>query len=285
MRNAPIHLCNYLVYFEACQKNDIKIFKEEKAMRVLLVLVDGMRPDALTGLGIAQDIIKRSTYTLEAEAVMPSVTLPCHMSLFHSVNPSRHGTTTNVYMPQVRPINGLCEVLLNSKKKSAFFYNWEELRDLSRPNSLTFSYFCKGRDIGYDKANDIVSNAAIEYIKNNYVDFAFLYLGYTDAAGHKAGWMSDEYMEAMNNSWENIHKVIQSLPEDYTCIITADHGGHDRMHGTDLPEDMKIPIIITGARIEQGKVLEKANIKDIAPTVAKLLDTEPDEEWEGISLL
>lgn len=254
-------------------------------MRTLLILVDGMRPDALENIEAAQDIIHKSSYIMDAKTVMPSVTLPCHMSLFHSVDPSRHGTTTNTYAPQVRTVKGLCEVLLENKKKSAFFYNWEELRDLSRPNSLTFSYFCKGRDIGYDKANDIVSAAAAEYLNKNYVDFAFLYLGYTDEAGHKNGWMSDEYMEAIENSWRNIKMVMSSLPEDYTVIITADHGGHDRTHGTDLPEDMTIPIIINGENFEAGKVLKNANIKDIAPTVTELIGAEPDDEWEGKSIL
>lgn len=254
-------------------------------MRTLLILVDGMRPDALKDVKTAQDIIAKSSCAMDAQTVIPSVTLPCHMSLFHSVDPSRHGTTTNTYMPQVRPIRGLCEVLLANKKRSAFFYNWEEIRDLSRPNSLAFSYFCKGRDIGYDKANDMVSAAAIDYLNKDYIDFAFIYMGYTDAAGHGSGWMSSTYMEAIENSWRNINAVVNSLPEDYTVIITADHGGHDRTHGTELPEDMTIPIIIKGEGFEAGKVIENASIKDIAPTIAKLLGAEADEEWEGRSLI
>lgn len=185
----------------------------------------------------------------------------------------------------MRPVKGLCEVILDNKKRNAFFYNWEELRDLSKPNSLSFSYFCKGSDIGYDKANNMVSDAAVDYLNKNYIDFAFLYLGYLDDAGHKNGWMSDEYIEAARNSWDNIKMVTSSLPEDYTVIITSDHGGHDRMHGTDLPEDMMIPLIITGEKFEAGMVLKDVNIKDIAPTVTKLLDIEPDEEWEGKSIL
>ena len=253
-------------------------------MRVLLVLVDGMRPDALTDIPVAQSIIKQSAYTMEATTVSPSVTLPCHMSLFHSVDPSRHGTTTNVYAPQVRPINGLCEVLAMNNKKSAFFYNWEELRDLSRPNSLTFSYFCKGRTIGYDAANEIITDAASKYLGENYTDFSFLYLGNTDAVGHKYGWMSNEYMEAVDKSWNNIHKIINSLPVDYVVIIPADHGGLDRVLGSDIPEDMTIPVIIKGEGFNAGEKLENVNIKDIAPTVTSLLDILPDEDWEGKSL-
>ena len=72
---------------------------------------------------------------------------------------------------------------------------------------------------------------------------------------------------------------------EYTYIITADHGGHDRTHGTDMPEDMLIPVIIKGNNFEKGKNLGKINIMDIAPTVATLLGVRPDEEWEGKSLI
>ena len=80
-------------------------------MSVVLILVDGMRPDSFQDLEKAREIAKRGASTMTATTVMPSITLPCHMSLFHSVDPSRHGTTTNVYAPQVRPINGLFDVL------------------------------------------------------------------------------------------------------------------------------------------------------------------------------
>lgn len=253
-------------------------------MRVLLILVDGMRPDALTNAPVAQSIIKQSAYTMTATTVLPSVTLPCHMSLFHSLDPSRHGITTNMYTPQVRPINGLCEVLAMNNKKSAFFYNWEELRDLSRPNSLTFSYFCKGGTIGYDAANEIITDAASKYLGENYTDFAFLYLGNTDEVGHKYGWMSNEYMEAIDKSWNNINTIINSLPDDYAVIITADRGGHDMYHGTDMPENMTIPVIIRGGGFNAGEKLENVNIKDIAPTVTSILGISPDEDWEGKSL-
>jgi predicted AlkP superfamily pyrophosphatase or phosphodiesterase len=254
-------------------------------MKTLLIIVDGMRPDALERIEEAQKLLWVSSYTPNATTVFPSVTLPCHVSLFHSVDPSRHGTTTNTYMPQVRPINGLCEVLQKAKKTCAFFYNWEQLRDLSRPNSLEYSYFCKGDSIGYDKANEIVTDAAIKYLTENETDFCFLYLGYTDWAGHKHGWMSDQYMDAMANSWSNISRVLKALPDDYAVIITADHGGHDRTHGSTLPVDMTIPLLV----YSKGQVLEldvsEASIKDVAPTIVQLLGVEPDEEWEGKSLL
>lgn len=93
-------------------------------MKILLILVDGMRPDAISEMEEVKRFTNISSYTLHAETVFPSVTLPCHMSLFHSVSPDRHGITSNLYTPQVRPVPGLCEILKQSQKRSAFFYNW-----------------------------------------------------------------------------------------------------------------------------------------------------------------
>ena len=98
--------------------------------------------------------------------------------------------------------------------------------------------------------------------------------------------MTEEYRKPLDNSWDNIERIISALPSnDYTVIITADHGGHDRTHGTELPEDMTIPIIFLGKDFEAGRELKDANIKDIGPTVTKLLGVMPDEDWEGKSLL
>ena len=254
-------------------------------MKTLLILVDGMRPDALANCEAAQKVLKNSVYTLSGQTVMPSVTLPCHMSLFFSVEPGRHGTTTNVYMPQVRPIDGLCDVLAASRKSSAFFYSWGQLRDLCQPSALAFSLLIKGAHHGWDKANDRLTDAAISYLTENDTDFAFLYLGYTDEAGHAHGWMGEEYMRSLDNSWENIARIIEALPKDTAVIITADHGGHDRTHGTPMPEDMTIPLIFAGAEKDLVGDLSSVSIMDIAPTVAALIGVEPNPDWEGKNLL
>ncbi|MBQ8551850.1 MAG: alkaline phosphatase family protein [Clostridia bacterium] len=253
-------------------------------MKVLLVSVDGLRPDAITNHAKAQSFIKRSAYTMHETTVMPSVTLPCHMTMFHSVDPGRHGTVTNVHMTQVRPVDGICDVLTKAKKLCGFFYNWYELRDLARPGSMETAYYCKGRHPDWGKANDEVTDAAIKALSEKELDFAFLYLGYVDEAGHKFGWMSPEYMAAVDNSFDNIERIVNTLSDDWAVIITADHGGHDRCHGSDMPEDMTIPLIIFGKGIE-ARELEEANIKDIAPTVIGLIGVEPCEDWEGKNLL
>ncbi len=254
-------------------------------MKICLILVDGMRPDSLKNIAEAQEIMSEAQYTMTAQTVYPSVTLPCHISLFHSIDPERHGTVTNIYAPQVRPIDGLFERLKQSGKASALFYDWEEIRDVSRPNSLKFAQFTAGRVMGYETTNDLLTEKLIETLKNGEYDFAFQYMGLTDWAGHKYGWMSEEYLAAMKQCWQNIKKIKNALEDDYMFIVTADHGGHDRGHGSDCKEDMTIPMFFFGNNKGNEFDFTEANIKDIAPTVAKLFGICPDEDWEGKSLI
>ena len=191
---------------------------------------------------------------------MPSVTLPCHMSLFHSVTPQRHGITTNLFVPQVRPVKGICEVLRAANKKCAMFYDWEELRDLSRPGSLIHSYYF-GAHGGYEKSCVPVTDAAKACIGKDAPDFVFLYIGWPDEAGHNHGWMGEEYIRSIYGSFDRIESIVSGLPSDYLVIYTADHGGHDRSHGCDIPEDMTIPIMLYHPSFRKG-ALENANIID-----------------------
>lgn len=254
--------------------------------KVVLVLVDGMRPDGACACGhpFANALKSLSTWSMTAKTVMPSVTLPCHMSLFHSVDPDRHGVTTNTYVPQVRPIEGLIDRLDKFEKKCAFFNTWEELRDLSRPDHL-HTYAC----INQHKQEDTdtkITLAAIDYIKKEDPDFTFIYLGETDeVGGHSVGWMTDKYLACVNKAFACIEKIYEALPQNYTLIVLADHGGHDRSHGTSMPEDMTIPVYMAGPAFEKDKEINSVSIKDIAPTIAKLLNVTPAKEWEGNTLV
>lgn len=250
-------------------------------MKVLLMLMDGMRPDSLPNVPEAQAMIARGSSSMEARTVSPSVTLPCHMSLFHSVDPGRHGTTTNLFMPQVRPIDGIFDVLKMAKKRTAMFYNWHELRNLCRPGSLDMEYFLKGASLGWEETTVPLTDAVIDHIQKYDPDFTFYYFAYPDEMGHGHGWMTPEYQHAIHFCWKEAQRIIDTLPEDYVVMVVADHGGHDRTHGTEMPEDMLIPLIITGGPFAAGAHLENASIKDIAPTVAALLGVEKAPEWEG----
>ena len=248
--------------------------------KTILILVDGMRPDALTH-PFAGKLIKEAYCDLKAKTVMPSVTLPCHMSLFHSVDPQRHGILSNTYVPQVRPVIGLMDLLAANGKKCASFYNWEQLRDLSRPGSLAYSHYMSLH--AYAETDRLLTEQALCFAQKQEPDFIFLYLGQTDDAGHTYGWMTEQYQTTVNNAWDCIERVCNELGAQYNIVITADHGGHDRMHGTELEEDMNIPVIVYTDRPLKGK--SPVCILDLAPTIAAFYGLEANQDWEGVSLV
>ena len=250
--------------------------------KVILISIDGMRPDGLTECGSEhlEKLKSISSYTFNAQTVFPSKTLPCHMSLFLGVPPMRHGILSNTYVPQVHSITGVFEKICAAGGECAFFYGWEPLRDVALPGSSKYAtYFNAYME---ESVDTLLTDEAIKLIEWKKPDFVFLYQVDTDEkGGHDCGWMSDGYLDririAINNAW----RVIEKFGDEYTVIITADHGGHDRMHGTDMPEDMTIPMFYIGKDFEPGRKLDGVSILDIAPTIAKVMGLLPEKEWEG----
>jgi predicted AlkP superfamily pyrophosphatase or phosphodiesterase len=252
---------------------------------VLLCVFDGLRPDAIaaTPTPVIDALMSRGRWTLAARTVLPSVTLPCHMSLFHSVDPGRHGIVTNTWTPQVRPVPGLFDVAHRAGIRTGAYYNWEELRDLWRPGALDVARFWRDcRSLAGDRR---VAEDAARSIPADGAELAFLYFGFPDECAHRHGWMSTAYLEAVSNADASLGEVVAALGEGSTVIVTADHGGHERSHGSDLPEDMTIPLVIAPsggeALAETGKMQGAVSIMDVAPTIARILGVPAPEEWEG----
>jgi predicted AlkP superfamily pyrophosphatase or phosphodiesterase len=249
---------------------------------VVFVMIDGLRPDAITAADCPtlQDLRRRGAWTFAARSVMPSITLPCHMSIFHSVPPSRHGVTTNVWQPMARPLPGLLDHAKVHGKRCSAVHNWEPLRDLGRPETLEFSWY--RNTSATHEGDDEVTDVAIAHILADKPDFAFVYLGTVDTAGHYYGWMSEGYLRQAERDDRNLGRLLAALPPTAHVVVHADHGGHERNHGLDIPEDMTIPWLAVGPRVRQGHEIRQAvSLLDTAPTLAHLLGIPIPREWEG----
>lgn len=259
------------------------------AKTVVLFSVDGMRPDAMqqATTPIIDRLIAEGAHTLQAQTVMPSITLPSHTSMFRGVMPERHGITDNVWIPMARPVPSIIDLVAHSNRAAASCYCWEPLRDLSAASALDYSYY-----INYSQNDQIdvdhdVAQAAASYLARKQPAFLFVYLGVTDEIGHRHGWMSPEYLRAIELADQAIGVVLTALDqhgyrESSTCIVQSDHGGHGKTHGTSMPEDMTIPWIIHGPGIRQGHTIQDpVHITDTAATIAYLLDITPHRDWTG----
>jgi ATP-binding cassette subfamily B protein len=79
-------------------------------------------------------------------------------------------------------------------------------------------------------------------------------------------------------------EVIEKYGDTHSIIIMADHGGHERGHGSEMPEDMTVPFFFYGSKFEPGKELYDVSLLEIAPTIASILEISPDSQWEGRDL-
>ena len=157
----------------------------------ILCSIDGMRPDGLVQAetpNIDRLIVSGSS-SLTARTVLPCCTLPCHTSMHRGVPPERHGITTNVFTPLVRPVPSLFDHAKSNGRRTAFFFNWAQLRDLAEPDSVDTSILLNNTH--KSTCDDEVADSAIKHLRAEPADIVFLYLGGTDSRGHEHGWMSD----------------------------------------------------------------------------------------------
>jgi predicted AlkP superfamily pyrophosphatase or phosphodiesterase len=255
-----------------------------------MILIDGLRPD---GLNMANTptlnrLAQAGRSTMSARTVFPSVTLPCITSIIHGVPPDDHGTIGNFWNGADWEGPGLIDLVHASGGRTAFFYNWEQLRDISRPGSLDISVclnHAEAPHLALGESDNRLTDAAIQFISQGTFDYTFIYLGGVDTAGHRNGWMSPGYLQAVENADRCIERILRMLPPSAYHLICSDHGGHDHTHGSDDAADMLVPMIVHGPGISHRLLPDPISILDIAPTCAKLMGLDIPKEWVGRPLI
>jgi predicted AlkP superfamily pyrophosphatase or phosphodiesterase len=252
--------------------------------RAALILVDGLRPDALSPSRTpALDALRRRGLSNpRSRSVMPSVTLPCHTTLFYGVPPGRHGITTNAWHPFARPVPSLLDVLHAAGHRTFMWSNWEQLRDMGAPGSLTEASFVAYHGSPGDESDRRNFRDAARRLARGDFGFAFLYYGLVDVVGHSHGWMSRAYLRQVARADRAIAGVLGRLPKGCLVLATSDHGGHDHTHGTEADEDMNVPLLAAGPGLPRGRPFRRpTSLLDLAPTLAAWLGVARPREWAG----
>ncbi len=240
---------------------------------VIVISIDGARPDAIlqANTPVMQDLAETGIVDWQAQTVFQPVTIPAHTSLLTGLDPSEHRiihnrfTTLRIEPPtfiSLAQADGYRTAIIAGKEKFLTFHQDED----------TYYEFIRTGDPG-------VTDKTIEILNEGY-EVLFVHLPNTDFFGHSTGWMSDTYIYELSNTDANIGRIIEALEEleireTTLLIITADHGGHDKVHGLNIPEDMTIPMIVNGTGIHDDILLENASITHVARTVLNALDVVP----------
>ncbi|HCB00852.1 MAG TPA: hypothetical protein DEP19_00575, partial [Anaerolineae bacterium] len=165
--------------------------------RVLIVSFDGLRPDAIQAaeMTTVMSLMQNGAYTLNAQTIVPSLTLPSHTSMLVGTCPAKHIVRWNEYVPENGYALGtdIFDLANNAGLRTVMVAGKEKLRQVTEPSSTDFFGFVDSTD----KVNDIISleTMAIEEIRKGF-DLMFLHFPDGDLAGHADGWMSNEQLLA-----------------------------------------------------------------------------------------
>jgi predicted AlkP superfamily pyrophosphatase or phosphodiesterase len=261
---------------------------------VILISVDGLRPDAINTFKAETlaRLMRDGSYTLTASTILPSKTLPSHTSMLTGEPPDTHGVLWNNKRmfasggPESPTIFG---VLRATGLKTAAFFSKSKFEDLQTPGSLDYSQAPGGLMGGLIPgrwSSDRTAEDAARYLKSARPNLLFVHFGDADTAGHRSGWMAAAYGDAVRRVDASIARLLSAAdeaygPANYTVIVTADHGGHGRDHGSDNPLDVTIPWIAWGNGINPGRITEKVKTMDTASTVLWLFGVDEPTEWAG----
>ncbi len=260
---------------------------EAVSSHVIVISVDGLRPDAIERFGAPtlKRLIREGSASLEASTIVPSTTLPSHTSMLTGTEPETHGVYWNeeemdehglVTTPTIFAAAHLAGL------RTAAFFSKPKFRHLAVQGTLDRAHFPRG-GLGRALASKTV-DAVQAYLMGERPNLMFVHLADADFAGHVFGWMSRPYGWAVRSVDYEISHLIEFAdrafgPDGYTVIVTADHGGHDRDHGTDDPRDVLIPWIAWGRGVAAGTTLpEGIRTLDTAATALALLGL--DAYWE-----
>ena len=219
--------------------------------RVILVLIDGLRPDAITPsvMPSLDAFARNNTLALRATTVRPSTTVAALASLATGVGPASHrlvepGLGFLGKLGALRPVarelakGGVStDVVSGELARGA----WPVAQALAAAAGVR-------RVVPGGRAPHEAASAASQILLGGEEQAVFVYLPDCDRAGHAYGWMSPEYLKAAAAVDVAVARLT-SWEEEALIVILADHGGggvrpedHDEPH----PINDQIPLIVGG---------------------------------------
>ena len=262
--------------------------------RVVIALMDGVRPDAITQIRhpFFEKLTREGTFCMTGRTVAPPRAFPAHISLFTSVDPGKHGIVTNDIRPFPPEFSGLMQILREAGKQTAAVVIWEQLCSVGRSEDINRLDYCDARELenlSPEEAKQVQDrwvDRAADIIRKEEFDFLFFQYEMADTVGHRYCWMSEAYLEAVGYTADAMARLYEALGPEDQFILLSDHGGHGFDHfDPDAPEDMTVPMFCAGSLFPAGREEHGWSLADIAPTVCKCLDVEIPAQFMGKSLI
>jgi Type I phosphodiesterase / nucleotide pyrophosphatase len=249
---------------------------------VVVVSIDGLRPDVITpSLTALHRLYLQGASARVARTIDKSATLPSHASMVRGVDSDEHGLDFNAYRPErgaiARPT--MFSVAHAAGLPTYMFVGKSKLKHLLyKPNDAELTVTGGG-------CKRLVKDA-LPQLQTMKRGLLFMHFADPDSAGHRNGWMSDQYIQAAQQADECLAEVMSVIEtggqiDKTLLIVTSDHGGHGRSHGTRMEVDQRIPWYAWGSNARRGRMQRHVHTTDTAATALAALGLKMPEHIQG----
>jgi len=259
--------------------------------RCLIVLADGLRPDAITRRLAPRlsQLRDANVSAVHATTIRPSVTVAALTSLATGVAPATHGLTQPGlgFLLRLGSLRPLGRELARAGVRTTVVAG--PVAPAARPVAwaLASSAGVARLECGPSGAPRI-ADAALAVLGDMANGLLFVYLPDADQAGHASGWMSPAYLGAVA-AVDDAAGRLATAAGDALTIVLADHGGggvHPTDHDLPHPVNDHIPLILSGPAVARGtRLAGPVSLLDVPATVLHWFGRPIPECYEGRPLL
>ena len=298
---------------------------DAKTRKAVFIILDGIPADQLERLNTPaiSEIASKGGYTraymggeVGAYTETPTVSAPGYTSLLTATWAYKHNVWGNSNLkPNYNywtPFRVAKEQ--NKDYKTGLFSSWTDNRTVlvgegkEETNCLKIDYIKDGYDndtnrfpeqennIHIFEIDELVSKEAANSIRNEAPDLSWVYLWYTDDAGHMYGNSDifDEFVEKADYQaariWEAVKYREANFDEEWMIVVTTDHGRDEsgKGHGGQSLRERTI-WISTNVEVNEHFYSDNLAIVDILPSIYRYMDfsipTAVQWEQDGIPFI
>lgn len=276
--------------------------KGRRVSRVLIIGIDGCRPDALQAAKTPylDDLVSHGTLFEGTEIrsarnadEADTVSGPGWSNLLTGVWPDKHNVLNNSFKePHYEKFPHFFARLREARPEAvtASFSDWKPISELIVSAASVNRHFePQGSD--YTGSDADAAKAACEYLLAASPDAVVLYLGQVDETGHAHGFHPSvpEYIAAIERVDGHIGEVtaaIHSRPqyaqEDWLILVCTDHGGQGTGHGGghQIEEIRRTFLIVSGSSAQIGHSTDQTYQVDVVATALTHLGIDLKPEWQ-----
>ena len=268
----------------------------EGQQKVLLIGIDGVRPDVLADVATPNldRLISEGAFSDQVRTTRPTSSGPAWSSMLTGVWPEKHAVRSNNFQGN----------------KYATYPDFLSRIEQLRPDLVTFaaadwlplvteafggplitgvldSLVVRNGYMGWSEADAFITQAAVDVLEGSDPDAMFVYLGAPDEMSHQAGSIGEEYRTAIAYSDHHVGQLLDAIrarvsyaEEDWLILVSTDHGRRaDGGHGGDSPEESTIFFFAHGPSVIPGEILGTPAIVDVAVTALTHLGVQINPDW------